>query len=54
MTDVIARDDEIGTVVCGAAYRGMHAGVGVPMGDANPQPGAEIALHLADEMTRSW
>jgi hypothetical protein len=52
MTDVIARDDEIGTVVCGAAYRGMHAGV--PMGDANPQPGAEIALHLADDMTRSW
>jgi hypothetical protein len=24
-----------------------------PLGDANPQPGAEIALHLADEVTRS-
>jgi hypothetical protein len=52
MTDVIARDDEIGTVICDAAHQQMLMRVvGVPMGDANPvQPGAEIALHLADQV----
>jgi hypothetical protein len=48
MADVIARDDEIATLVCDAAHHGMHMRVvGAPMGDADPiQPGAEIALHL--------
>jgi hypothetical protein len=52
MTDVIARDDQIGTVICDAAHHEMHMRVvGVPMGDADPvQPGAEIALHLADQV----
>jgi hypothetical protein len=31
--DVIARDDEIATVICDAAHHGMHM---VPMGDADP------------------
>jgi hypothetical protein len=37
---------------CDAAHHEMHMRVvGVPMGDANPvQPGAEIALHLADQV----
>jgi hypothetical protein len=53
MTDVIARDDEVGTVICDAAYHEMHMRVvGVPMGDADPvQPGAEVTLHLADQVT---
>jgi hypothetical protein len=52
MTDVIARDDEIGTVICDTAHHEMHMRVvGVPMGDADPvQPGAKIALHLAGEV----
>jgi hypothetical protein len=51
VADVIARHDEIGTVICDAAHHEMHMRVvGIPMGDADPvQPGAEIALHLADE-----
>jgi hypothetical protein len=44
--------DEIGTVICDA-YHEMHMRVvGVPMGDADPvQPGAEVTLHLADQVT---
>jgi hypothetical protein len=53
MTDLIARGDEIGTVICDAAHHEMHKRVvGVPMGDADPvQPGAEVTLHLADQVT---
>jgi hypothetical protein len=42
MTDVIARDDEIGTVLCEAAHHEMHMRVVV----VQWAMGAEIVLHL--------
>jgi hypothetical protein len=52
MTDVIARDDEIGTVICDAAYHEMHCGLSVSQWAMPTQSGPvpEIALHLADQV----
>jgi hypothetical protein len=52
VTDVVAGDDEIGAVLRDAPHQQMHMViVGVPMIDRDPvEPGAEIALHLADEV----
>jgi hypothetical protein len=51
--DVIARDGEIGTVICNAAHHEMHARVDAWAMASPVWPDAEIALHLADEVTRS-
>jgi hypothetical protein len=52
VADVVAGNDEIGAVLRDASHQQMDVRiVGVPMRDANPvESGAEIALHLADEV----
>jgi hypothetical protein len=50
--DVVAADDQVGTIVCAAAHEDVDMGVlGVPMVDGDPvEPRTEIARGLIHEL----